>query len=456
MDYEVIVIGAGPGGYTAAIAAAQRQKRVCIVERAEVGGVCLNEGCIPTKTLIKSVKLTDEIKKADEFGIGGLDASRINVDMEKLQARKKAVITKLTGGVMGLLKLNGVTVIKGTAVFKDPNTIIVDGKEITSEYFILATGSKVFIPPSIVIDGAGDVITSSEALDLVKVPDRLGIIGGGAVGIELAYIFSKLGAAVTVFELTDRILPLADEEVSLLAENHLGKAGITFYTGAGVQAVRDNTVNFVHGGKPLEVSLDKVIMAVGRVPNTDGLNLEALGVDMDRGAVKTDNMLKTNISNIYAVGDINGVSMLAHTASHEGITAVNNICGSPESIDYSRVPTCVFIEPEIACIGLTEAQARKLRSVRVGKFPLAGNGKAMLEGQTEGFVKVILDTATGEILGVHICAPNAAEMIGGISAAMTAEATAAELIRAVYPHPAISESIPEAFMGAYGKAIHWR
>ena len=456
MNYDITVIGAGPGGYVAAIYAAKQKKRVCIVERANEGGVCLNEGCIPTKTLIKTVKLADEIGKAAEFGIDGVDVSQVSINMEKLQARKKTVVSQLSGGVRGLLKGSGVDIVKGTASFKDKNTIEVNGKTITSEYFIIATGSNVFMPPFISLEGENNIITSREALDTVNVPKKLGIIGGGVIGIEFAYIFSRLNTQVVVYELMDEILPMVDGEVAAMARKRLEKSGVTFYTGARVQAVRDNSVCFEYGGKRLEEQADCILMAVGRTPNTEGLNTEAVGLELFKGAVKTDKTLKTNIDNIYAVGDVNGVSMLAHTASHEGIAAVNNICGHAESVDYGRVPSCIYIEPEIACIGMTEAQARSSREVRVGKFPLAGNGKALVEGETEGVVKVVLDAATGEILGVHMYCVHATDMIGEISAAMTAEATAEEIISAIHPHPTVSESVSEAFMAAFGRAIHWK
>jgi len=455
MDYDITVIGAGPGGYVAAIAAAQRQKRVCIIERGKEGGVCLNEGCIPTKTLIKTVNLYDELKKADDFGIKGIDTSNISIDLSKLQARKESVVSRLRGGVSGLLKGNGVTIINGSAAFKDRNTVIVDEKEITSEYFIIATGSSAYMPPFIAVDGDSNVITSREALDILQIPKAIGIIGGGVIGIEFAYIFSKLGAEVFVFEMMDQILPMLDKEVSEMAKKRLEQAGIEFFCGAKVTAIKDNHIFFEHEGNSLNKSADCVLMAVGRTPDTDGLNAEAIGLELNNGAIKTSETMQTNIQNIYAVGDVNGVSMLAHTASHEGIIAVKNICGQAGVMDYSRVPSCIYIEPEIACIGLTEEQASKTCDIKVGRFPLAGNGKALVEGETEGLAKVILDSSTGEILGAHLYGIRATDMISEISTAMAAEATGDEIINAIHPHPTVSEIIPEAFMDALGRAIHW-
>jgi len=456
MDYDIIVIGAGPGGYVAAIAGVQQKKKVCLIERATEGGVCLNEGCIPTKTLIKTVKLADSIKKADAFGICGVDASKITVDLEKLQARKKAVVTQLVGGVRGLLKGKGVTSLHGSAAFKDKNTVIVDGKEITAENIIIASGSSVFMPPFIPIEGNCDVITSREALDIVKLPKKIGIIGGGVIGIEFAYIYSMLGAEVLVFELMEQILPFVDGEIAAMARKRLEKNGIKFFTGAKVKSINNNKVCFEYDGKQMEEAVEQVLMAVGRSPSTEGLDVQKIGLELEKGAIKVDGSLRTNIPNVYAIGDVNGVSMLAHTASHEGIIAVNNICGHSETMDYSRVPSCIYLEPEIACIGLTEAQARESREIRVGKFPMMGNGKALVEGEVEGMVKVILDAATDEILGVHMYGIHATDMIGEISVAMTAEATGEEVINAIHPHPTVSESIMEAFMAAFGKAIHWK
>ena len=457
MKYDITIIGAGPGGYVAAIAAAQQKKRVCIIERAKEGGVCLNEGCIPTKTLIKTVRLANAVKKAGDFGINGIDESKISIDMEKLQTRKKAVVSQLTAGVKGLLIGNGVTIINGTAAFKDKNTVVVGENEVSSDYFIIATGSNARLPAFIKTEGKNNIITSREALETVAVPQKLAIIGGGAIGIEFAYIFSNLGAEVVVFELMEQILPMADTEIVAMVRERLEKTGVRIFTGAKVQAVRNNTICFEHDGKSLEENAECVLMAVGRSPNTEGLNTGAVGLRLEKGAIITDGTMKTNIENIYAVGDVNGVSMLAHTASHEGMIAVKNICGQKkDTLDYSRVPSCIYLEPEIACIGMTEAQAREKREVKVGRFPLAGNGKALVESETEGVVKVILDAHTDEILGFHMYGIHATDMIGEIAAAMTAEATAWEIINAIHPHPTVSESIPEAFMSAYGKAIHWR
>jgi len=456
MDFDITVIGGGPGGYVAAIKAAQEGKKVCIVENKHFGGVCLNEGCIPTKTLIKTVNVYDQIKNAEKYAIDGIDKANVKVSMAKLQKRKQAVISQLVNGVKGLLRGNKVTAVEGTASFVDKNTIKVNDKTITSDYFIVATGSNTFMPTFIPLEGNTNVITSKEALDINQVPKSIAIIGGGVIGIEFAYIFSMLGSKVYVLELMDRILPMVDEEVSVLAKKKLEKSGVVFYTGAKVKKVLDNKVYYELSSKEEAIETDVVLMAVGRIPNTEGLNAKGIGLKFDRKAIETDEHMATNIKNIYAIGDVNGKSMLAHTASHEGIIAVENICGKiEETMNYDYIPSCIYLEPEIASIGLTEEKAKeKCKNVKVGKFPLAANGKALVEGETEGIIKVILDGEFNEILGVHIFGVHATDMISEISVAMKLESTAEELISSVHPHPTVSEIIPEAFMAAVHKAIH--
>lgn len=456
MDYDITVIGGGPGGYVAAIKAAQTGKKVCIVESTHFGGVCLNEGCIPTKTLIKTANVFHDVKTADTFAVEGVDVKNIKVSMEKLQKRKQAVVSQLVNGVKGLLRGNKVTIVEGKASFVDRNTIFVGDKKITSAYFIIATGSDTFVPPFIAQEGKTNIITSKEALNLNYIPKTIAIIGGGVIGVEFAYLLSKLGSKVYVLELMDKILPMVDEEVSNMAKKRLASEGITFYTGAKVKKVSDNKVVYELKGKEELVEADVVLMAVGRVPNTEGLNAEGIGIEFDKKAIKTDSSLRTNIANIYAIGDVNGKVMLAHTASHEGIIAVENICGKSETICYDKIPSCIYLEPEIACIGLTEAAAKEnYKNVKVGKFPMMANGKSLVEGDQEGIVKVIIDGELNEILGVHLYGKHTTDMIAEISLAMTLEATADEVINTIHPHPTVSESVPEAFMAAVGKAIHF-
>ncbi len=454
-DFEVTVIGGGPGGYVAAIKAAQAGKKTCIVESRYYGGTCLNVGCIPTKTLIKTANVLDEIREAEKYCVEGLDTSDMRVSMPRLQMRKKAVVGQLVGGVKGLLRANKVTAVDAKASFVDPHTIQAGEKKITSEYFIIATGSSVFMPPFIALEGKTNVITSTEALDLDHVPASMAIIGGGVIGVEFAYLMAKLGCKVTVLELLDHILPMVDNEVSAMAQKRMEKEGIKFCLGAKVKKVRDSSVFYELGGSEQSVTAEAVLMAVGRVPNTEGLNADKAGVEFDRRAIRTDDHLRTNVGHIYAVGDVNGKVMLAHTASHEGIVAVKNICGGSAAMNYDRIPSCIYLEPEIACIGLTESQAReRYKQIRIGKFPMAANGKSLVEGDTDGIVKVILDDKLGEILGVHMYGKHVTDMVAELSVAMSAELTAEEMIEAIHPHPTVSESVPEAFMAAVGKAIH--
>ncbi|MCD8350970.1 MAG: dihydrolipoyl dehydrogenase [Planctomycetaceae bacterium] len=454
-DYDITVIGGGPGGYVAAIRAAKEGKRVCLVERENLGGVCLNEGCIPTKTLLKSANLLSEIRHAGDFGIVGIDASAARVDMAKLQARRAKVVATLVGGVKGLVRGNKIALVEASASFVDAHTIEAGGKRITSEYFIIATGSEVFMPPFIAMEGKNTLLTSREALLLDKVPASIAIIGGGVIGVEFASLLNKLGSKVTVLELLPDIMPMVDREVSGLAKKRLEKDGITFRMQAKVTKVKDNAVYYELGGNAESVRADAVLMAVGRVPRTDGLNAEKIGIEFDRKAVKTDSRLRTSVPNIYCIGDANGKVMLAHVASHEGIMAVEDICGKHAAMHYDRVPSCIYLDPEIACIGLTEDAAKADgRAVKVGRFTMAGNGKSLVEGDTDGLVKVIVDAQFGEILGLHMYGKHATDMISELSVAMTAEATADEIIESIHPHPTVSEAIPEAFMAAYGRAIH--
>ena len=455
-EYEVTVIGGGPGGYVAAIRAAQAGKKTCIIEERYYGGTCLNVGCIPTKALIRTANLLQETKEAAGYGIEGIDPAQVKVNMAKLQERKQGVVKQLVNGVKGLLRGNKVTAVNGKASFVDAHTVAVGDKTITSENFIIATGSNVMIPGFIAQEGTNHLITSNEALELDHVPASIAIIGGGVIGVEFAYLLNKLGSKVTVLELMDHILPMVCPEVSEMAWERMEKDGITFALTAKVQKVKDNVVYYELDGKECSVAADTVLMAVGRAPNTEGLNAEGIGLEFDRRAIKADDHLRTNLPHIYAIGDVNGKVMLAHTAEHEAAVAVANICGGDQTMNYDRIPSCIYLEPEIAAIGLTEQQAReKCANVKVGKFPMVANGKSLVEGDTDGMIKVILDADLDEILGVHMYGKHVTEMISELSVAMASELTAHEIIESIHPHPTVSESIPEAFMAAVnGRAIH--
>ena len=467
--FDIAVIGGGPGGYVAGIKAAQSGKKVCLIEKENLGGVCLNQGCIPTKTMIKSVEILNSVKKCSDFGIIGVETAGAVIDIIKLQQRKTKVVKQLTGGIGALLKANGVKVIKGSASFIDKQTLKINEELITADNIIIATGSIPAALPAAISGGeycpchapcttrdiCTTIITSEEALELTEIPRTMVVIGGGVIGIEFAYIYANLGTKVTVVEMMDRILPMVDEEITTQVTKMLQKHGIDIYTEAKVTRIAGTEVYFEHAGSEKKVEGNKVLVSIGRVPNTEGLNLEVLGLKMNRQAIEVDKSLRTNIPNIYAIGDVNGVSMLAHTASMEGIIAVENILGNHHTIDYDKIPSCIYIHPEIACVGLTETQAReKYGDIKVGEFPLAANGKATVEGSAEGLIKVIIDAKYNEILGVHIYGIHATDMISESVLAMSLEATAEEVTLAVHPHPTIAEIIPEAFHAALGKAIH--
>lgn len=458
-NYDIAIIGGGPGGYVASIKAAQSGKKVCLIEKGELGGVCLHQGCIPTKTLLKSVKIVNTVRKCEEFGVFGVDAAQAAINMDKLQERKRAVVKKLAAGVGFLLQGNQVKVYRGSAAFVNKNTLRVNGKEIKAENIIIATGSEpATLPVSVSTDEKGiqaPIITSTEALELSEIPAKMTIIGGGVIGIEFAYIFAQLGSKVTVVEMMDHILPMVDEEITDEIAKGLKSIGIAIFTGATVSRIEGSKVYFKHAGSKKAVEAEKILMAVGRVPHTEGLNGEKLGLKMNGRAIAVDEHLRTSVQGIYAIGDVNGLSMLAHTASREAIIAVENISGHASKMDYTRIPWGIYLEPEVASVGLTEKQAReKFGEVKVGRFPLAANGKAAIEGETQGMIKVIIEPQYNEILGVHIYGLHATDMISEAVLAMNLEATAEEVTSTVHPHPSVAEIIPEAFHAAWGKAIH--
>lgn len=453
--YDIAVIGGGPGGYVAAIKAAQLGAKVVLFEKDTLGGVCLNRGCIPTKTLLKTAKEQKKIKRAADYAIEGVEPGKITVNMVKLQQRKKGVVTQLTSGVGGLLKANGVVVVKGEALMSEPGVIQVGESAYRANQVIISTGSVPRLIPIPGIDSPS-VITSDEALMTEKIPSRILILGGGVIGVEFALIFHELGAKVAVVEMLDRLLPTVDEEIAAEITKIMQSSGIEIYTGSKAKAITGNSLIFEKDGNDYELQGEKILVAVGRAPSYEGIDVNKLGVRTEKGAIVTDDALRTNVPGIYALGDVNGKLMLAHKASAEGIVAVENIMGKAAKMDYRVIPQCVYSFPEIASVGLTEKEAReKYGEIKVGKFPFAANGKALIEDETKGFVKVIADKQYKEILGVHIIGPAATDLISEAVVAMKLECTADELAECIHPHPTIAEALMEAFHDTAHKAVHF-
>lgn len=459
-DYEVVVIGGGPGGYVAAIKAAQNGKRTCIIEDKHFGGTCLNEGCIPTKVLLKAVEVLNTVERAEEFGVRCAGCSKSEISPMQLQERKNNVVRQLVGGVEGLLRMNKVSILLGKASFIDQHTVQVNDEKVTGETFIIATGSKTFMPPFIPIEGNANVMTSTDVLAMEHIPESIVIIGAGVIGIEFAHFFSHTKCKVTVLELMDSILPMVDKEISRMVEKRMKMAGVNFVLGAKVKAVKDNTVIYEYDGKEEKATAETVLMAVGRTPVTEGLNVEKINIEFDNKAIKTDAMMRTNLPNIYAIGDVNGKSMLAHTATHEGLIAVKNICSdAEEKMNYNAIPACIYIEPEVASIGYTEEQARSEfgDNIRVGKFPMMANGKMLIEGESKGLFKVITVADTGQVVGAHLYGSHATEMISELTTVIANHISAEEMLNVIHPHPTVSEAVGEMFMSAWnGAAIHSR
>lgn len=456
--YDIAVIGGGPGGYVAAIRAAQRGAKAVLFEKDVVGGTCLNRGCIPTKTLLKSVKAFKDLKKLKELAITGVDLSAAGIDLGILHQRKKRIVNRLTSGVAGLLKAHGVEVVAGQAVIDEaPGVIKVGEQTYRAKNVIIATGSKPRLLPLPGINSPS-VLTSDELLDLESVPATLLILGGGVIGIEFALVFRELGADVTIVEMEERLLPAFDEEIATEAARMLKSNGITLYLGARAKEIRGDRLVFEQAGETKELTGEKILVAVGRAPAYEGIDVQKLGLATERGALVTNEYLQTSQPSIYAIGDVNGKYMLAHKASAEGLTAVENILGQPRPMDYSVIPQCIYCTPEIACVGLTEQQARDRYSadqLTIGKFPLSANGKAQVEGESRGFVKVISENKTRKVLGVHLFCNTATELIAEAVTALRLGAGVEELAQCMHPHPTISEAVQESYFDVLQEAIHF-
>ncbi len=453
--HELVIIGAGPGGYVAAIRAAQLGIDTAVVEKEAVGGVCLNWGCIPTKALLKSAKVYETIKNAKSYGID-VDKDAVNVDFKKVMKRKERIVKKLTNGVGFLLKKNKVTLYEGEAVVEDAHTIKVGEETLQTEKLIIATGARPAVPP---IEGlqegleSGFVLTSKPLLDIDHVPEKLVVVGGGVIGTEFATIFNSFGSDVTILEREEDILPGVDNEVKEHFKKKLKKDKIKVVTGANVETVKDGKVTYMHADESQTLEADKVLLAAGMRPNTEGL--EKLGLALEEGAIKTDALMRTNIEDVYAIGDVNGKLLLAHVASKEGITAVEHMKGIERPMDYDKMPSGIYTFPEIAQVGFTEEEVKeKGIAYKKSVFPITANGKALAEGQSVGLVKIIATKEMNEVIGVHILAEGATEMISEAVLGMTLEALADDIAHAVHPHPTLAEMVMEAAHGITDDPIH--
>lgn len=467
--FDVCVIGAGPGGYVAAIRAAQLGLKVGIVEANHLGGICLNWGCIPTKALLKSSEVNHLLHNLDEYGFS---AEKVKANFPKIVERSRAVSQRLTGGIGGLLKKNKVEVIDGFAKFLTNKKISVskDNKEfaqIDASYFIVATGARARVIPGMEPDGES-IWTYREALVPKALPKSLIVVGSGAIGAEFASFYRNMGSEVTIVEMADNILPVEDEEISKLARKSFEKQGIMIHTSAALKSLEKTkggvTASVEIKGKLQEIKAEKAIMAVGIVANVENLGFEKTKIKLEKGHVQTNGYLETADSTIFAIGDVAGAPWLAHKASHEGVVAAEKIASKMGKYDAKKVhpikkdniPGCTYAMPQVASVGLTEKKAKEAgKKVKVGRFPYMANGKAVAMGESEGLIKVLFDEKTGELLGAHLIGAEVTEMIQGFVIAKQAELTEEDLMHTIFPHPTMSEMMHEAVLDAYGQVIHF-
>jgi len=459
---DLIIIGGGPGGYVAAIRAAQLGMKVTLVEREHLGGICLNWGCIPTKALLRSSEIANLLKHAGEFGF---EVKGYSFDLKKIVERSRKVANQLSTGVKFLMKKNKVEVVDGAAKLLGKGRVEVTGKdgkktELTAKNIIIATGARARSLPGLEPDGKL-VWTYKEAMVPETMPKSLLVVGSGAIGIEFASFYRTLGVDVTVVEVMDRILPVEDEEISAFARKAFEKQGMKIVTGATVKKLEKSgdsvTATIEQGGKSTQSTYDRVIMAVGITGNTENLGLESTKVKVDRGHIVINQWGETGEPGVYAIGDVAGPPWLAHKASHEGVVCVEKIAGvkGVHPLDAGNIPGCTYCSPQVASVGMTEAKAKAAgKEVKVGRFPFIGNGKAIAMGEPEGMVKVIFDAKTGELLGAHMIGAEVTEMIQGYVVARMLETTEQQLMNTVFPHPTISEAMHEAVLDAYGRAVH--
>lgn len=462
MKYDLIVVGSGPGGYVAAIRASQLGMKTAIVERAELGGICLNWGCIPTKSLLKSAQIYDYLKHVNDYGIA---VEGVSADFQKIVSRSRGVAEKMSGGVQYLLKKNKIDVIKGFGKIKSKGVLTVtDDKQKTQEleakHIVLATGARSRELPNLPQDGK-KIIGYRQALTLEKTPETMLVVGSGAIGAEFAYFYASMGTKVTLVEYLPNIVPLEDQEVSKQLERSFKKKGIKILTNSSVENV-DTSSDVLKiqvknkKGELEEHQADIVLSAVGVLPNTENIGLEELGVETEKGRIKVDENYQTNIEGIYAIGDVIDTIALAHVASAEAICCVETIAGmQTEKIDYTNIPSCIYTTPEVASVGMKEKEAQEAGyEIKVGKFPFSASGKASAAGANEGFVKLIFEAKYGELLGAHLIGANVTEMIAELVLAKKLETTGHEIIKAIHPHPTMSEAIMEAAAAAYDEVIH--
>ncbi|WP_203308346.1 dihydrolipoyl dehydrogenase [Sphingomonas beigongshangi] len=461
-SYDLIVLGSGPGGYVAAIRASQLGMKVAIVERERLGGICLNWGCIPTKALLRTSEIYHYMTHADAYG---LKAGNVGFDLGKIVDRSRKVAGQLNAGVKGLMKKNKVTVVEGVGTVTGKGKLSVKQGdktvELAGKHILIATGARARDLPFAKADGER-IWTYRHAMVPQVMPTKLLVIGSGAIGVEFASFYNDMGADVTIVEMLPRILPVEDAEVSDFMTKALTKQGIKIVTGAALEKIetgKDGVKASIKGadGKVDAQDYSHVIVAIGIVPNTENIGLEALGVQTERGHIKVDGFGRTNVEGIYAIGDVTGAPWLAHKASHEGIVCVEKIAGeNPHPFETWNIPGCTYSRPQVASVGLTEAKAKEAgHDVKVGKFPFIGNGKAIALGEAEGFIKTVFDAKTGELLGAHMVGAEVTELIQGYVVARQLETTEHELMETVFAHPTLSEMMHESVLSAYGRALHF-
>lgn len=457
-EYDLIVVGGGPGGYVAAIKAAQKGLKTACVEMNKLGGVCLNVGCIPTKTLLRSAKVFEYILNSQKYGIEITDKSAIKVDWKSMLDRKNKVVSTLVGGVAGLLKKNKVDHINGFGEFIDDNHLKVNNTIYKTKNFIIATGSK---PAQLPIPGfdegrqKGKIIDSTGILSIPSLPRTLAVIGGGVIGVEFAELMESLGVEVTIFQKGERLLEVLDKDVSKEITKHLKNKGVKILTNVNTKEYKNGKLYYEIDGNTENIEPDIILEAVGRSPLNTSIENTSVEIN-NKGFVVSDTKTQTKAKNIYAIGDINGKHMLAHVASYEGEIAVDNILGHEKHIDYGKIPNCIYTSLEIATIGKTEEELKNENYIdfKVSKFPMAANGKSLADGKSIGFIKIIADKEIGEILGVHIIGASATDLISEMSLALSSELTVEDIANAIHPHPTPAEAIMEAAHGIIDKPIH--